>query len=186
MIKIERNWSGYCAIALFAFVLICSRLAADAQQLRSLGIDVSTYQGNISTTNWATLKRATNSQVGGIFGDGRDFVIIRATRGGTTGEDHRQGGYPANNNTLTNASRRYDDPYYVQNINLATAAGLFAGSYHFARPEIIAGTLNSDGTTTTTDNTGTDEANHRLPRKSWRLSRRFGALAGRTKPTSLP
>src|SRR5580765_5031073 len=69
-----------------------------SQGWRSLGIDVSTYQGNISTANWATLKRATNVQVGGIFGDGRDFVMIRSTRGGTSGEDHRQGGYAAGNN----------------------------------------------------------------------------------------
>ena len=150
------------ASALVAIISVCASLTSGAQQLRSLGIDVSTYQGNISTTNWATLKRETNQQVLGVFGDGRDFVMIRATRGGTTGEDHRQGGYPSGNNTLTNASRRYDDPYYVQNINLATAAGLFAGSYHFARPEIIAGTPNSDGTTVTIANTGTDEANHML------------------------
>jgi GH25 family lysozyme M1 (1,4-beta-N-acetylmuramidase) len=134
-----------------------------AQGWRSLGIDVSTYQGNISAANWATLKRATNVQVGGIFGDGRDFVMIRSTRGGTTGEDHRQGGYPSGNNTFYDFSQRYDDPYYVQNINRATAAGLFAGTYHFARPDVIATTLNSDGVTTAgTNNTGTDEANHML------------------------
>jgi len=134
-----------------------------AQGWRSLGIDVSTYQGNISTASWATLKRATNVQVGGIFGDGRDFVMIRSSRGGTTGEDHRQGGYPSGNNTFYDFSQRYDDPYYMQNINRATAAGLFAGTYHFARPDVIATTLNSDGVTTAgTNNTGTDEANHML------------------------
>jgi hypothetical protein len=50
------------------------------QQLRSLGIDVSDWQGNISAANWATLKRATNQQVSGVYGDGRDFVFIRSTR----------------------------------------------------------------------------------------------------------
>src|SRR6266567_5630858 len=105
---------------------------------------------------------ATNQQAGGIFGDGRDFVMIRSSRGGTTGEDHRQGGYPSGNNTLYYASQRYDDPYYVQNINLATSAGLLAGTYHFSRPDVIAGTLNSDGTTNLVANTGTDEANHMI------------------------
>ena len=33
---------------------------------------------------------------------------------------------------------------------------MFAGSYHFSRPDIIASTLNSSGIA----NTGTDEANH--------------------------
>src|SRR5947199_9034286 len=130
MIKLKRTWSGYGAMALIAVILPGASLSACAQQLRSLGIDVSTYQGNITAANWATLKRATNSQVGGVFGDGRDFVMIRSSRGGTTGEDHRQGGYPSGNTPLYYASQRYDDPYYVQNINLATAAGLFAGSYH--------------------------------------------------------
>jgi len=53
-----------------------------------------------------------------------------------------------------------DDPYFVQNINRATAAGLFAGAYHFARPDVIVGTVNSDGSTVTVANTGTDEADH--------------------------
>jgi autotransporter-associated beta strand protein len=162
MISFSRSWSESSAVALFAVVLCGGSISGSAQQLRSLGIDVSTYQGNITAANWATLKRATNSQVGGVFGDGRDFVMIRATRGGTTGEDHRQGGYPSGNNTLYYASERYDDPYYVQNINLATAAGLFAGSYHFARPDVVVGTVNSDGTTNMVANTGTDEANHML------------------------
>ena len=33
---------------------------------------------------------------------------------------------------------------------------MFAGSYHFSRPDIIASTLNSNGI----PNNGTDEANH--------------------------
>jgi autotransporter-associated beta strand protein len=132
--------------------------AAMAQ--RVLGLDVSAHQGSITTTEWATLKRPTNQQVGGVFGDGRDFVFIRSSRGGTTGEDHRQGGYPSGNNTFFNQSERYDDPYFIQNITRATAAGLFAGAYHFARPDVIVGTVNSDGSTVTVANTGTDEANH--------------------------
>src|SRR6266704_2818657 len=132
MINFRRSWSSKIAI-LSLVALLGAGFSAAAQQLRSLGIDVSTYQGNITAANWATLKRATNQQVGGVFGDGRDFVFIRSSRGGTTGEDHRQGGYAVGDNTFYNFSQRYDDPYYVQNINRATSAGLFAGTYHFAR-----------------------------------------------------
>src|SRR5947199_2486555 len=103
-----REPTGGLTVLIFLF----SFAIGSAQNLRSLGIDVSTYQGNITAANWATLKRATNQQVSGIFGDGRDFVFIRASRGGTAGEDHRQGGYPSGNNTFYNESCRYDDPYY--------------------------------------------------------------------------
>src|SRR5437867_4942178 len=129
---------------------------AAAQQLRSLGIDVSAWQGNISSANWATLKRAANLQVGGVFGDGRDFVISRSSRGGTTGYYTQND--PNNNNGLNTLSQRYDDPYYIQNINLSTSAGLLAGSYHFARPDIIESTLNSGGIA----NSGADEADHMI------------------------
>jgi autotransporter-associated beta strand protein len=139
---------------LAATVLFAASVPASAQ--RVLGIDVSAWQGNLSVNNWATLHRATNQQVSGVYGDGRDFVFIRASRGGTTGEDHRSGGYPPTDNTFTNLSQRYDDPYFVQNITRATAAGMLAGSYHFSRPDIIATTGNSGGI----PNNGTDEANH--------------------------
>jgi autotransporter-associated beta strand protein len=135
-------------------------VSSPAVAQRLLGLDVSAHQSDISTAEWATLKRPTNQQVGGVFGDGRDFVIIRSSRGGTTGEDHRQGGYPSGNNTFFNQSERYDDPYFIQNITRATDAGLFAGTYHFARPDVIIGTVNSDGSTVAVANTGTDEANH--------------------------
>ena len=141
--------------------LLAAGDAAWAQ--RVLGLDVSAWQGNLSTTTWATFHRPTNQQVGGVFGDGRDFVFLRSSRGGTTGEDHRQGGYAAGQNTFYNLSQRYDDPYFVQNINRATSAGIFAGSYHFDRADILATTLNSDGVTTAgVANDGTDEANHHI------------------------
>lgn len=130
--------------------------ASVAAQPRVLGIDVSAWQGNISTANWATLKRATNEQVGGIFGDGRDFVFIRSSRGGTTGFYNQSD--PDNEDGLNTLSQRYDDPYFVQNITRATSAGMLAGSYHFARPDIIATTTNSAGI----PNNGTDEANHMI------------------------
>ncbi len=98
-----------------------------------------------------------------MAGSGRSFAIIRSTRGGTTGEDHRQGGYPSGNNTFYNLSQRYDDPYFVQNMNFATNAGLFAGFYQRTRADILANTLNSDGVTTAgVANNGTDEGTHMI------------------------
>src|SRR5688572_1261276 len=136
-------------------VIFTAGAPALAQQ-RVLGIDVSAWQGNISAANWATLKRATNEQVSGIYGDGRDFVLIRSSRGGTTGFYNQSD--PDNSDGLNTLSQRYDDPYFVQNITRATSAGLLAGSYHFARPDIIASTTNSGGIA----NSGTDEANHMI------------------------
>src|ERR1039458_8834848 len=163
MKNVVKNWKWKIVMTALSTMFLCAGSPAVAQQLRALGIDVSAYQGNISAANWATLKRATNQQMGGISGDGRNFVLIRSSRGGTTGEEHRTGGDPSGNNTFYNLSQRYDDPYYVQNISLATSAGLFAGTYHFARPDVVASTLNSDGVTTAgVDNTGTDEANHMI------------------------
>jgi autotransporter-associated beta strand protein len=148
------NGRRVAGIAVLALLFTWSR--ASAQNLRSLGIDVSAWQGNITAANWATLKRATNVQLGGIYGDGRDFVLIRSSRGGTTGYyDQNDANNVNGKNTL---SQRYDDPYYVQNINFATSNGLFAGSYHFARPDIIASTMNSGGIA----NTGSDEADHMI------------------------
>jgi autotransporter-associated beta strand protein len=119
-----------------------------------LGLDVSAWQTDITTAEWATLKRPTNQQVGGIFGDGLDFVFIRSSRGGTTGYyDQNNSDNSPPTNTL---SQRYDDPYYIRNITRATAAGLLAGTYHFSRPDIVAGTLNANGVA----NSGADEADH--------------------------
>ncbi len=132
-------FSAVCALAWAASA------PAWAQQ-RVLGLDVSAWQGNISQTTWNNIHNVEK----------RDFVFIRSSRGGTTGEDHRQGGFPTNDNTFFNLSQRYDDRYFVQNINRATTAGMFAGSYHFARPDVIASTPNSGGI----PNHGTDEANH--------------------------
>ncbi len=118
---------------------------AEAQQ-RVLGIDVSRWQGTMLPTTWSDLHNVNN----------RDFAFIRSSRGGTTGEDHRQGGYPSNDNTFFNLSQRYDDPNFMQNITRATSAGMLAGPYHYSRPDIIASTQNSGGIA----NTGTDEADH--------------------------
>ncbi len=152
MKHVKQRCNGKIAIA--AFCLAFSGAATPALAQRLIGIDVSAWQGNISAANWATLKRATNIQVSGINGDGRDFVLIRSSRGGTTGYYDQNDS--ANANGLNNFSQRYDDPYFIQNINRATSAGLWAGSYHFARPDVIASTLNSGGIA----NSGTDEADH--------------------------
>jgi len=113
-------------------------------QTRVLGLDISAWQGNISQTTWNNIRTNEN----------RRFVILRSSRGGTTGYYNQSD--PNNNNGLNTLSQRYDDPYFVQNVNRATAAGLFVGSYHFSRPEIIESTPNSGGLR----NTGTNEADH--------------------------
>src|SRR5437763_12818618 len=135
-----------CAATAAATLAITSPAVAQSSGNRLLGLDVSAYQGNISQTTWNNIRTVEN----------RQFTFIRASRGGTTGEDHRQGGYPASDDTFFNLSERYDDPYFVQNINRATAAGMFAGSYHFSRPDVIATTPNSGGI----PHTGADEADH--------------------------
>jgi autotransporter-associated beta strand protein len=155
MNMVRQSWHWSIAVATVSAVLLGAGGSALAQQLRSLGIDVSDWQGNITAANWATLKRATNAEVGGVYGDGKDFVFMRSSRGGTTGvyNENDASNTSPGTNTL---SQRYDDYYFVQNINRATSAGLFAGPYHFVRPDIIASTKNSGGIA----NTGPDEANH--------------------------
>src|SRR3954463_7544741 len=111
-----------CAAAAATTLAVATAAPAQSTGNRVLGLDVSAYQGNISQTTWNNIRNVEN----------RHFVFIRASRGGTTGEDHRQGGYPAGDDTFFNLSQRYDDPYFIQNINRATAAGMFAGSYHFS------------------------------------------------------
>ena len=130
-------------IAVLAWTATAS---AQSSGNRVLGIDVSAWQGSISQTTWNNLRAVEN----------RQFVFVRATRGGTTGVDKRNGGYPANDDTASTLSQRYDDLYFVQNVNRATTAGMFVGSYHFSRPDIIASTINSGSI----PNTAVDEADH--------------------------
>jgi hypothetical protein len=119
---------------------------------RLLGLDISAHQGNISQTTWNNIRNVEN----------RQFVFIRSSRGGTTGQDNRQGGsFPGGNSTFR-LSQRYDDPYFIQNVNRATTAGLFVGSYHRSRADVLATTLGSDGIPAGVDNNGTDEANHMM------------------------
>ncbi len=121
-----------------------SSTCATAHAQRALGLDISAWQGNISQTTWNNIRNVEN----------REFVFLRSSRGGTTGYyDQSNSDNDPPTNTL---SQRYDDPYFVQNINRATTAGMYAGSYHFGRMDIIASTLNANGIA----NNGTDEAAH--------------------------
>ena len=113
---------------------------------RVLGLDVSAWQGNIAQATWNNIRNVED----------RQFVFIRSSRGGTTGYYDQTDA--DNSNGLNTLSQRYDDPYFVQNINRATTAGMLAGPYHFGRMDIIATTKNANGIA----NTGTDEANHFL------------------------
>jgi autotransporter-associated beta strand protein len=135
-----KNAAAALLMALFGMTFV----PTPAQSQRALGLDISAWQGNISQTNWNNIRTNEN----------RQFVILRSSRGGTTGFYNQNDA--ANVQGLNTNSQRYDDPYYVQNINRATTAGMFAGSYHFSRPDIIENTLNSGGVR----NSGTDEADH--------------------------
>ncbi len=117
---------------------------ATAQPQRVLGLDISAWQGNISQSTWNNIHNVEN----------RQFIILRSSRGGTTGYYNQNDS--DNSDGLNTLSQRYDDPYFIQNINRVTTAGMYAGSYHFSRPDIIASTLNSGGIA----NSGTNEADH--------------------------
>ena len=129
--------------SLFLLVSMLWSVPVRAQD-RVLGLDVSAWQGNISQTTWNNI----------LDVDQHEFVFIRSSRGGTTGFYNQSD--PNNNNGQNTLSQRYDDPYFVQNITRATNAGLYAGAYHFSRPDIVASTLNSNGIA----NSGADEADH--------------------------
>jgi autotransporter-associated beta strand protein len=141
----HRHVPCLCVAAIFlAGFLFYSVSETSAQIPRVLGLDISAWQGDITQAKWNNAR--TN--------DNRQFVILRSSRGGTTGVYNQS--YPNNNFGTNTLSQRYDDPYYIQNINRVVAAGMYAGSYHFSRPDIIATTTNSGGIA----NTGSDEADH--------------------------
>src|SRR5207237_5941855 len=123
------------------FVAASLQLARSAPAQRVLGIDVSDWQGTLSLSNWQYIHN--NS--------GKSFAFIRGSRGGTTGTYDEV----ARTGTL---SQRYDDTKFYDNMDLATASGMYVGPYHFGRADIIASTANSGSIA----NNGTDEANHML------------------------
>src|SRR4051812_24498990 len=109
-----------------AFATACMCIAANIQ-----GLDLSSYQGNVSQSTWNNIKNV----------QGKQFGFVRASRGATFGPVVPPGtndGAPYN---------RFDDEQFVNNITRGTAAGLLMGSYHFNRADIAG-------------NTGVDEANH--------------------------
>ena len=138
-----RRWQS-TALRVHVALCLAATFTAGAQITRLLGLDISAWQGNIAQTTWNNTR--TN--------DNRQFIILRSSRGGTTGVYNQN--YPNNNFGTNTLSQRYDDPYYVQNMNRVPAAGMYAGSYHFSRPDIIATTTNSAGI----PNSGSDEADH--------------------------
>jgi autotransporter-associated beta strand protein len=152
----RRIWSGFrgrsflrhflfrCSSAVALLLFLLASPPACAQPQRLLGLDISAWQGNISQTTWNNIRTNEN----------RQFVILRSSRGGTTGYYNQNDA--DNSDGLNTLSQRYDDPYFVQNVNRATAAGMYVGSYHFSRPDIIATTTNAAGIA----NTGTNEADH--------------------------
>lgn len=143
-----------CLLARIATVALSAALLAAgtltwAQPERVLGLDVSYWNrgsssataNGITQTAWNTAYNTPNAN-----GYTRSFVWIRATRGGTTGLSQGSG-TPAPHDSLETLSRRYDDPEFLRTVTRSTTAGLFAGPYHFGRPDVAG-------------NTGADEANH--------------------------
>ncbi len=109
-----------------AIIVVSTCAAANLQ-----GLDLSSWQGNVSQTTWNNIK---NSQ-------GKQFGFVRASRGATFGPV-----VPAGENSGADYNR-FDDVQFVNNITRGTAAGLLMGMYHFNRADISG-------------NTGADEANH--------------------------
>jgi autotransporter-associated beta strand protein len=144
---ISLKWKSLAAGA--ALALACATAPAQAQ--RVLGVDISYWnRGSSSGTSDGISQSAWNTAftIPDVNGNTRQFVVIRATRGGTTGTNVSSG-TPGNPSTPTTLSERYDDPDFARNITRAANAGMIAGAYHFGRPDVAG-------------NTGTDEANHFL------------------------
>jgi autotransporter-associated beta strand protein len=143
-ISIYRSLMRKTSVCVLTALVLTALPETVLAQTRSLGVDISAWQGNLSQSTWNSFAGAGN----------RDFAFIRSSRGGTTGYYNQSN---SDNDPPTNTlSQRYDDPYFVQNITRATNAGMFAGAYHFGRMDIIESTLNANGIA----NNGTDEANH--------------------------
>jgi hypothetical protein len=122
-------------------LLLTMMYATPATAQRILGADISYWNRGSSSPSSDGITQNANV----AYANGRVFVLIRATRGGTTGVNQAAGN-PSGGSSAT-LSQRYDDPDFVRNIVRATNAGMIAGPYHFGRPDVAG-------------NTGTDEANH--------------------------
>lgn len=111
--------SGTCFVALLALAVLATTLGAPpAFAQRPVGIDVSYWQGSLTQANW-------NS----VYSSGRRFAMVRATHWTASGETYAHGD---------------PDPYFVNNMNRAAAAGLYAGAYNFARPSQWSPTTDAD------------------------------------------
>src|SRR5258706_1184177 len=138
----RRSWNWSIAMAAASVGLLSASTPAAAQPLRAVGLDISYW--NCGTSSGGIGQANFNAG----YSSGRQFVFIRATRGGTTGVDQPQG-TPGGGTTAT-LSHRYDDSRFVQNINYATTAGFVAGSRPFSRPRLAR-------------HTGRGRAGHLLP-----------------------
>src|SRR3954451_9383358 len=76
---------------------------------RSAGIDVSDYQGDITSTEWTQ-----------IHNDGKDFAWTKSTEGGS-----------------------FTATTFTNNMNRGTAAGVYMGAYHYARPDLNSATTDA-------------------------------------------
>ena len=65
--------AGSCLCSVRTLGAIC--ITPVSAQTRSLGLDISAWQGNMSQTTWNNIHNV----------EGRDFAFIRSSRGGSTG-----------------------------------------------------------------------------------------------------
>lgn len=93
-----------------AVLIVSATAVSPVLALRPLGIDVSYWQGVRSQADW-------NS----AYASGRVFAFVRATHYSTSGESDAHGS---------------PDPYFQNNITYARNAGMYAGAYHYARPDL--------------------------------------------------
>ncbi len=110
---------GFSTRSLLVLLATLLGLASEVRARRSLGLDISAWQGNLSQAQWTGFK-TTHS---------RDFVFLRSSRGGTTGFYNQNDS--DNSDGLNTFSQRYDDPYFVQNITRAHNGRHHGGAVSF-------------------------------------------------------
>jgi autotransporter-associated beta strand protein len=120
----------FLATSAAAIFLFLGIHSAQAQRVKGLDTSSAANGSAPSQALWNT-----------AFSQDYRFAFLRSSRGG-----------------LTAAEARVDDSQFYDNISRATAAGMLAGSYHFARGD-LAPTASPPGT-----NTATGDATHYLER----------------------
>src|SRR6478736_3130834 len=99
----RRAWPGFLGRSFQRYFIFSCLLfltasqPAFAQTQRLLGLDISAWQGNITQTTWNNIRTNEN----------RQFVILRSSRGGTTGYYNQNDS--DNSDGLNTLSQRYDD-----------------------------------------------------------------------------